>query len=312
MNKLVFTVTLNPAVDKTVTVEKLIVGGVNRVQELRIDPGGKGINVARVLNNFGTEVAAFGLIAGHQGRFIQSKLEGEGIKTYFINVPGETRTNLKIVDMASTTTTEINEPGFWVEEKKLYEFTELLLSRLKEASFLVLSGSLPAGVSPAIYKDYIENARKFGIKTFLDANGDALREGIAGKPFGVKPNLLELQELMGQTLDTTEKIVDAGKTLLKEGIALVVISLGKDGAIFLSNQEGFKVTPFPVTPLSTVGAGDTMVAAIVFALLQGKPLIEIARLATTAGTVAAAKSGTQACTLAEVLEKLSLVHVERL
>lgn len=305
----VVTVTLNPALDKTVTVEGFTAGSLNRVQEVRLDPGGKGVNVARVLKNFGVSVLATGFIAGMQGKLLLKALEDEGITTAFVSVPGETRTNLKVVDLATRQTTEINEPGFVVDSARMQTFYQLLDSVLEQTAYLILGGSLPQGAAAGTYRELISRAKAKGVKVVLDADGEALRAGLAAQPFAVKPNLAELENLLGRSLQDTEAIIAAGRQLLEQGVELAVISRGSKGAVVLNREEVIVTEPFPIVPQSTVGAGDTMVAALVYALLQQKPLAETAAWATAAGTIAASKAGTQVCTREEVEANLARVKV---
>lgn len=308
MKSAVVTVTLNPALDKTVTLSALEIGGLNRVRDLRVDPGGKGINVAKVLKEFSINVIAAGLVAGFQGQQLLKQLERDAIEVCFVNVQGETRTNLKIVDESMKVTTEINEPGFNVSPEDLECLGQKLSKLLDQASLFIIGGSLPPGVPDHIYRDYIEMANSKGVKAILDADGGALQEGIKAKPFAIKPNLHELEQLVGRKLTTPPEIVSAGKQLLGQGISLVIISMGSKGSIVLDKKEVYQVTPFPISPKSTVGAGDSMVAALGYSLLENKSLAEIAVWATTAGTVTASKSGTQVCTLAEVQHLLTQVR----
>ncbi|MBZ4646434.1 MAG: 1-phosphofructokinase [Clostridia bacterium] len=308
MKTSVVTVTLNPALDKTVTVSSLKTGGLNRVKDIRMDAGGKGINVAKVLKKFEVDVLAAGLIAGFQGQLLLEYLEAEGIKTSFLKIPGETRTNLKIVEEKTKITTEVNEAGFLVTQEDLKRFSDNLLHLMDQTCILVLSGSLPPGVPETIYKDYIEIANAKGIKTILDADGKALEEGIKALPFAIKPNIHELENLAGCKLLEEKDVVLAGRHLIEKGINLVVISMGSEGAIVLNDKETYRVKTFPIKRESTVGAGDSMVATLAYALLNNKPLEEIAKWITTAGTITASKPGTQVCTLAEVQQSLHQVH----
>lgn len=312
MNSPVVTVTLNPAVDKTVVIGKLQVGGLNRVQDVRIDPGGKGINVAKVLIQFGVNVIATGLIGGSQGQQLLKQLERENIQGNFLQSEGETRVNLKIVEEETKLTTEINEPGILINPEVLNNFSEKLSLLLNHASVIVLGGSLPPGIPEAIYKDYIELANRKGVKTILDAEGVALEEGIKARPFAVKPNIYELEKLIGKRLTTNQEIISAGKSLVQKGVSLVMVSMGEQGSIVLTEKEAYRATPFTITPQSTVGAGDSMVATLVYSLLQGYSLEEIARWTTTAGTVTASKTGTQVCTLEEVQHFLPKVQVSKI
>ncbi|MFC4767969.1 1-phosphofructokinase [Effusibacillus consociatus] len=308
MNSSVVTVTLNPALDKTVTIHGMQIGGLNRVQQMRLDPGGKGINVAKVLNQFGVDVIATGLVAGSQGRFLLKQLEEQQIQTGFLEINGETRTNLKIYDEDSKITTEINEPGFSVNHEDLQIYRQKLLELLHHTSVLVVGGSLPPGVPEDIYREYIQMANGLGVKTILDADGVPFQEGIEGKPYAIKPNRFELEQWVGHELKTESEVVSAGKQLLKTGVSLVLVSMGSEGSIVMDQHETFRVYSFPITPKSTVGAGDSMVAALVYSLLNGKTLKDTAVWATTAGTVTASKSGTQVCTLPEVQQCVSRVH----
>ncbi|GAW92126.1 1-phosphofructokinase [Calderihabitans maritimus] len=308
----VVTVTLNPALDKTIIIPRLDVGGLNRVEQMRLDPGGKGVNVAKVLKKFAIDVIATGFIGNSQGGVIQKSLKDLGIKTEFVEVQGVTRTNLKIVDNQTKLTTEINEPGFEVSAEDLTKFREKLSNLLQDASFLILGGSLPRGVPEDIYKDYITLAKGKNVKSILDADGKALKEGIKARPFAVKPNIHELEQLVGRSLPTEQDIVTAGQELIHEGVTVVVVSMGSKGSIVLDKKEAYRVTPFPITPQSTVGAGDSMVAAMTYAFLENKLLEEVARWATAAGTVTASKAGTEVCSFAEVQRLLNDVNVTRI
>lgn len=312
MKSYVVTMTLNPALDKTVTIDKLNQGGLNRVSGIRIDAGGKGINVAKVLKKFSTDTVAAGLIAGFQGQTLLGLLSDENIEAQFLKIQGDTRTNLKIVEEETNVTTEINEAGFYVNESDLELFKEKLSVLLENASFLVLSGSLPRGVKEDVYSDYINLARSKGVKTVLDADGAALQKGIEASPYAVKPNISELEKLFGRKMSDNSDIVDAGRVLQKRGIEIVAVSMGAEGAILMNKEEVLRVKTFPITPMSTVAAGDSMVAALVFSLMKGYTLKETAKWITAAGTITASKPGTQVCSLEEVQKSIGLVEVEQL
>jgi 1-phosphofructokinase len=312
VEKCVITVTLNPALDKTVIIDSLNIGGLNRVKTAKFDPGGKGINVANVLNNFGEGVEATGLIAGTQGQLLLEYLNQAGIKSDFYKVAGETRTNLKVFEEHSSVITEINEPGFIVTEKDLTCFVEKLSDLLNHASFLVLSGSLPIGAKDDIYYNFIQLANSKGVKTILDADGKALQNGIKAIPYAIKPNVYELELLTGRKMSTVKEIVDAARQLTDMGIEIVAVSMGSEGAVVINNTDSFHVRTDRITPKSTVGAGDSMVAAFVYTILNNYPLDEAAKWASAAGTATATKPGTEVCTLKEVREFIPKVQVEKL
>jgi 1-phosphofructokinase len=308
----VVTVTLNPALDKTVIVHKLEIGGLNRVQSMRMDPGGKGINVARVLNEFGVSVEAAGLIAGSQGQILLQYLASEKINASFLTIPGETRTNLKIVDGSSTITTEINEAGFAVGKTEMNVFKDKLSILLNEASYLILSGSLPPQVESSIYREFTEIATGKGVKTILDADDKALLEGIQAAPFAIKPNIHELEKLAGYKMTDDKDIIRAARGILEKGIEIIIVSMGAQGAIIMDKQATYRVRTGAIVPKSTVGAGDSMVAVLVYSLLSQHSLAETAQWVTAAGTVTASKPGTQVCSLGEVKQFLNHVQVEKM
>ncbi len=307
------TVTLNPAVDKTLSVSNFVVGGLNRVQHSRLDPGGKGINVAKVLHGFGCHVKICGFVAGENGVLLEKQLLQMGMMTDFLTVAGETRINLKIVDEEKRITTEINDIGFPIRTHDLQMFFKKFEALLKETSILVLGGSIPEGVPSHIYRKLIEMANRKKVRTLLDAEEEALQEGIKGAPYAIKPNLFELEKLVGRKLATEREIMEAGRGCLDAGVSIVVISMGEKGAIVMDSQAAFYARPFPIIPQSTVGAGDSMVASLAYAILEQKPLREMAAWATAAGTLTASKPGTQVCTLQEVqanLHKVQLLEIK--
>lgn len=312
MNPRVVTITLNPAVDKTITIEKFEYGGTNRAKDMRMDAGGKGINVAKVLHQFGQPVIASGLLAGHQGTWIEGRLTEMGIDCQFTRIAGETRTNTKIVDESTKETTEVNEQGFQVTHDDLNQLLQLIKEQLTGIEYLVVAGSMPPGTPADYYKTLIETANAAGIKVILDADGDVFRQGLAGIPYAVKPNVHELERYFERVFNSDAELLEAARLLIDKGIEIVQISLGKDGSLLVTKEEAYRARPFPITPLSTVGAGDSMVATMVYGFLHQMDLEQLARWCSTAGTITASKSGTQVCTIDEVRAKVDAITIERL
>lgn len=312
MGKRVLTITMNPSIDKTVSVKKLIPYGLNRVINSRIDIGGKGINVAKVLKSFGMDVTAAGLIAGKWGNFLLNSLKASGFSVEFTETCGEIRTNIKIVDTNVNRTTEINEPGFNVETETIQRFMNKFKTLAEKFDVIVLSGSLPPGVPQNFYSECIAAAKGLGKKTILDADGVPLKEGLKAVPFAVKPNIHELESLNGHIFSNKIEIVNAAKKLLKTGIEIVIVSMGADGAIVASKNEVFKADSWNVQVKSATGSGDSMVASLVYSVLNNYSLFDIAKITTAAGTITASKAGTQICSLNEVLQSLDKVTVTRI
>lgn len=309
MSKKVITVTMNPSIDKTILLDKLNPYGLNRVKSFRLDPGGKGINVARVLRSFHVDTMVSGLIAGKLGEVLQNHLKEASIPADFMEVNGETRTNLKIVDQSVNKTTEINETGFPVSGEQREAFLKKLEGMTKQASIIILGGSLPPGVPDDFYAKCTKIAKNAGVKVILDADGSALAKGIGAVPYAIKPNIHELENYFGESYDSFSKVADAAKKLIAAGIEIVIVSMGPDGAILADREHIFKADSWDIPVKSTVGAGDSMVGALAYSILRQDALYDIAKLTTAAGTITASKSGTQVCTLEEVLQSVSNVTV---
>lgn len=312
MEQKVITITMNPCIDKTVLVDQFHLYGLNRIHHARLDPGGKGINVAKVLKNFHTEVTVSGLIAGEQGSLLLKQLKQAEIRADFMEIGGETRTNLKIVDESVNKTTEVNEPGFLVSESDLQKFFKKFEAFLGQAAIIILAGSLPPGVPDDFYAQCITLSKKSGTKILLDADGPAFAKGLTTVPYAVKPNIHELEAYFQTRFESHEQVAEAAKRLLDTGIEIVIVSMGADGAIVADRQEIYKTDTWDIPVKSTVGAGDSMVGSLTYAILHGYSLRDIAAITTAAGTITASKSGTQICTLEEVEHAIQNVAVKQI
>ncbi|MCX7771707.1 MAG: hexose kinase, partial [Clostridia bacterium] len=218
MSYQVITVTLNPAIDRTYVVEGLQTGALNRATTVRWDAGGKGINVARALKQFEVSTLATGFIAGSQGDALVNKLNEEQIPNDFFKVSGETRVNIKLLDPNTGLTTEVNEAGFEVNEVIIEAFLSKLDQRVKGASFLILSGSLPVGCPKDIYARIIERYRGTSLRIALDADHEALVNGVAARPFALKPNQFELNKLIQTPIENESEIGKEAEKLQRSGI----------------------------------------------------------------------------------------------
>lgn len=291
------TLTLNPAVDRTVEIPAFAINQVNRISNSRIDAGGKGINVSKSITGFGGSSTAYGIVAGSSGRFIDTYLTELGIEHHFVWVAGETRTNIKIVDPQKYTHTDINDQGPLVSETALADLEKKLFADVGPETLFIFSGSIGRGTPSSIYQRLILKARSVGARTILDADGEALRLGLEAGPTLVKPNIDELERLFGQrflqdrNLNLSE-MVRACRTLLTKGIEMVVVSLGSLGALFINAHSALIAEGIAIQPKSTVGAGDAMVAALALSMQRREPLQNLIMNAVGAGTAAVATEGT--------------------
>ena len=301
---MIYTVTLNPALDKTVEIPSLTVDAVNRITAMRTDPGGKGINVSKVIQKLGGASVAAGILGGDTGRAILSALTEMGLTTLFHFVEGETRTNMKIIDPDNHTNTDINEPGVTVSEEILEKLLEELLAKVTKEDIVVISGSMPKGSPKDTYYTWTKAFREKGAKVILDADGDLLKAGLKASPYLIKPNNHELGALTGRALETPEEIAETAAELMKEyGIGKVVVSMGGDGAVYVTKDKTIYAVGLKVPVGSTVGAGDSVVAALAVSEEEGKTLEETVRLSMAVGAANVMCSGTQAAEY-EVVETL--------
>lgn len=305
----IVTVTLNPAVDKTIHLPRLRPGDLNRAGRVRRDPGGKGINVARALKQWGENPLAIGWVGGYPGRWILERLEEWGVEHRFVELEAETRTNLKIVETEVDRVTDINEPGNPIDEDAIKRFLKVYDAAIERAEIAVLSGSLPPGVPSDFYGTLIDRAKRRAVKVYLDADGAALSEGIRHGPYAIKPNLAELERLVGRSLDHEEDRFAAAKGLLDRGIRLVALSMGAEGAWFFTDGKAIRARAPRVSVSSTVGAGDAMVAALVMGELRKWPLDRMIRYVVAAASATASKEGTQFASLKEAHSLLDQVQL---
>ena len=291
---MIYTVTLNPAIDKTAVISGFRAGTLNRIESLREDVGGKGLNVSRCLRALGAESTAAVILAGGAGRKCREYLESAGIGVLCEEVPGETRTNLKIADPLRGENTDINEPGPEVPEEVLARLRERIAEKLRPGDTVILSGSLPRGADKGLYAAWCARFSACGARVILDADGEALRLGLAQKPWLIKPNHEELAALAGVDAEDPAALLRAGEALRAAGVGRVVISRGGAGAIFLTEEGSFSAEPLSVPVKSTVGAGDSMVAALAFAAERGLGAEETVRLSMAMGAASVMLPGTDA------------------
>lgn len=277
---MITTVTLNAAIDKTYFLQSFDKGQVNRVQQMYSEPGGKGINVAKVLHTLGVNVTATGFFGGYNGKYIAASLNDRDIKQHFVSVKGESRLCLNIIDERNAVETEILETGPVVSDDEWERLKEQIDQLAAHSEFVIFSGSLPQGLSDDAYAQLIRIVHRHQAKAVVDTSGKALEKSLLEKPFMVKPNRGELADVMKMDSITEPEILKVMEQWGEQGISLIVVSLGSDGALVAYRGTYYKVTPPFVEGANPVGCGDAMVAGITAGLTLDLNIEETLSLAT--------------------------------
>ena len=306
---MIATITLNPTLDRTISVHGLVLDEANRWTNLRLYAGGKGIDVSRAIHDMGGKTIAYGFIGGDTGRTVEILLDEEGVPYSFTPIERETRTNFIITDTKTFKQTRIYAPGPHISKKELERFKQKLGRIEPRPELMVIGGSVPPGVPVNIYYNIVTGCRNSKIRCILDSDGQWLREGIKAKPFLIKPNVREAGELLNTELATEEAVTKATLDLVEMGVEIGVISRGKDGLIAATKNNIVKAVPPPVKVVSAVGAGDCTIAGLALKLAYGEPLIEACRLAAALGSAAVLTPGTELSHRADVEELLPQIKV---
>ena len=308
---MIVTVTMNPAVDRTVWLDHLEKGGLNRILNKKTDAGGKGINVSKTIHALGLKSIATGLIGGRSGRMIEKMLHEQGIETDFVPIKGNNRINTKVAEMDGQVT-ELNELGPHILEEELKEILLKLEAYADDNTLFVLSGSVPDGVPDDFYADVIEMVHKKDAKVFLDVDQSLLQKGIQARPDFLKLNRKELEGLFGEKISDDEKAVALGKRILDMGTGFVVLSMGAEGAFFLTQDFCVKCPGMKVPVVSTVGAGDGMVGALASSWEEGISFEAGIRLAMAVSAAAVTMEGTKPADQMLVMKLYQKVKFERI
>ncbi|HEY2058045.1 1-phosphofructokinase [Amycolatopsis sp. NBC_01480] len=261
------TVTANPSLDRTLEVAGLLRGQVHRISAVHVQPGGKGVNVARALVSNGVPARAIVPTGGVEGRQLIALLTDYDIEVCQVPSAGPVRINVSVVE-PDATVTKLNEPGATLSDTEVSDLLDAILGNIADASWVVLAGSLPPGIDPAFYAEVIRRLDGRGIRVAVDTSGPALRAAVAAGPALIKPNREELEEVVGRKLPTVADIGDAARELRDSGVGTVLASLGGDGAL-LVDGEGVWHAEAPAIVRSSVGAGDATLAGFLAAGAHG-------------------------------------------
>ncbi|MFV0432237.1 MAG: 1-phosphofructokinase family hexose kinase [Alphaproteobacteria bacterium] len=309
MVKPVICITLNPAIDRAGEVDELNFGRVNIVKKSFDRFGGKGINMADVLVQFGIETIASGLMGSKSVADFKANLQSRGIQYAFSTVPGETRQNLKLITPKGETT-DINFPAFECSPADV----DLVLAMVMAYDFdyISLGGSLPASLPDDTYAYMISELKKNGKKILLDTSKDALKKAVKEKPWFIKPNNFELEDLTQQKLGSIKEIIQAAKEIQQQYVENVAVSLGEDGGIFCSAEGCYHVIPPKMNIVSTVGAGDSLVGAWLAAKISECSDLEAAKTAIAASAISVTHLGVGTTDMAafnELKDKLTVIKL---
>jgi 1-phosphofructokinase len=299
---MIVTLTPNPSVDRTVSISSLQRGEVQRATASRIDPGGKGVNISRALTAHKARTVAILPAGGPEGHLLAELLAEAGIDVTIVPIEGSIRANVALVEPDGTTT-KINEPGPHLSSAEvgaLFASAEATLG--KAPSWLVASGSLPPGVDQDLYAELVLRCRDAGVRVAIDASGLALRNAVAAGPDLIKPNLEELEELVDRSLVTLGDVLSASTDLVTHGVATVVVSMGRHGALLVSPSVTAHAVADVSSPLSTVGAGDALLAGYLYATSSGSTPVEALRTGVAWGAAAVSLPGSRMPTPADVAD----------
>jgi 1-phosphofructokinase len=309
---MIITVTLNPALDKSLTVPRFAAGAVNRALEARLDPGGKGVNVCKVLRSLGDDPLATGFLGGASGTALALALDGLGIRHRFIQVSGETRTNIKLYDPEWHTYTDINEPGSSVSTEAVESLFQLLLELARRGDTVLFAGSAPQGVAADTTARWASALLSRGVLVAADQDGAQLHAMIPSCPSLIKPNEHELQELLHLPDTEIPTLRRAARSLVEGGIARVVVSLGEQGALFADGEGILFAQGVRVNAVSTVGAGDALTAGLLHAIEHDFSREAAARFAIATATAKVTCPGSSPPDLAMIEQYLPQVKISQI
>jgi 1-phosphofructokinase family hexose kinase len=305
---LILTLTVNPAIDQNVTVDRLVFEDRAYILSSRESAGGRGINAASVVHAFGGKTAAIAPSGGKNGARFEQLLNGCGFPIHVVRIKNEVRTNLTITDKTGLTV-KLNELGPPMTKLELDRLERMVRDKLEEASWLMLCGSLPPGVSPGFYSKLVAMARQRKVRTLLDTDGDALREGTEAGPTVVAPNQQEAERLLNRVLITRHHFIEAADRIRHMGPELVILSLGTRGAIGARQGQMLEVIPPRIEAVCPIGAGDALVAAFAWSMNQRDDFVEALRWGVAAGSASARLPGVTFASLAEAKEVYDRIEV---
>lgn len=297
---MIVTITFSPCIDKSTSIKKLVPDKKLQCMAPKLEPGGGGINVARAIKKLGGEATAIFPSGGYTGKYFNHLLEQENIHSVIIETQNETRENIIIMDEAENCQYRFGMPGTPLTADEWKDCLHAVME-IDDISFIIASGSLPPGVPNNIYALLAKISKTKKAKFIVDTSGEALTEAVEEGVYLLKPNLGELCMLSGKAELLQHEIIATAKEIIARGkCEVMIVSMGKAGAMLVTKDVAELITPPPVIRKSTVGAGDSMVAGIVYFLSQGKNILEAAKYGVACGTAATMNTGTELCNKKDV------------
>lgn len=295
---MIYTLTLNPAIDRTIYTDSLNLDDVTRVNVTLRDAAGKGINVSKVLHQLNQQSTCLGFVGGAQGDYIKNELNKRIIPHNFIEVDGETRENIKVIIDSPKQVLELNESGPMIKEENITSLFQNMDKTLQAGDYLIIAGSIPKGVPQDIYKKIIE--RYQFVNVILDVSGDVFTQSIEGIPFAIKPNKYELELYKNKKLNTIHDIIEVCNEFIQKGIKHVFVSLGKEGALYVNEKTSYKALVPQLDAKSTVGAGDSFVAGMVHSMSQNNDNLSVLIDGCSIGSASVLSKNTASINLQDV------------
>ncbi len=288
---MIFTLTPNPSIDRTLSLPEIRFNTVLRSQKVRLDWGGKGFNVSRSLQHFGIESLALAWVGGGAGKMLADGLQRLGIQTDFVWVDEETRTNTMILEAEGQWHIKVNEPGPPISQADIEQLLLKAESYVKKGDLWVLSGSLPPDVPVDFYAQLIKLINARGGRVYLDASGEPFRYGCQAGPFLVKPNAVEAAQIVGFEIEDQEDAKRAALPFLRMGIEYLALTIGASGLLLASQKEMIYAVPPKITIRNAIGAGDSLLAGLIYAQMKGLSLPEVARWGVACGAASVMTEG---------------------
>lgn len=291
---MILTITLNPSLDRVIWVDKLQKDDSIRIQQEKHYAGGKGIDASRVIKTLGGDTVATGFLGSFNGLHLEGLLLNEGVTCDFVKIKGETRSNVIIFDSEDNGHIALNSKGPEITAYDLAILFEKINNLKEKPSMVIMGGSIPKGLNASLYAQIIHVFREQGIKVALDADNEALKQGLKAHPYMIKPNEHELARLIGREVNTREELIEAAKDLMSEyKLEVIMISRGSKGLIIMNKDEAYELAPPKIKANSTIGSGDSTLAAFLLGQEQGKPLLESGQMGVAAGAATAMSPGVE-------------------